>query len=83
MVISSIKELDRLMKLCRKNGVSAIEIDNIKFNLGPEPITQEPRQILGSPIVTGSFDPGQIVTDELTEEQKLFGSSDPTVWAQN
>ncbi len=89
MKIESLKQLDQLMKLCRKQGVSAIEIDNIKFNLGPEPISQVNRQAHSNPIVSGTFDPGAITlpdkidTEEMTDEQKLFGSSDPSVWASN
>lgn len=35
MVISNIKELSKLIDLCRKKGIDALEIDNIKFKLGP------------------------------------------------
>jgi hypothetical protein len=33
MKIDSIRSLERLMKACRRNGVTAIEIDGIKLNL--------------------------------------------------
>jgi hypothetical protein len=37
MKINNIKDLQKIIALCRKSGVEAIEIDNVKLNLGPEP----------------------------------------------
>lgn len=37
MKIESFKDLRKLIKLCRETGVDAIEVDNIKFNLGAPP----------------------------------------------
>lgn len=34
MVISNIKDLSRLIDLCRKKGIDSVEIDNIKIKLG-------------------------------------------------
>jgi hypothetical protein len=74
--IDNLKELSKLMTLCRKQGVAAIEIDNIKFNLGPEPA---PTKWVEAQIPT--YTPGgitadtKIVTDELTPEQLLMWST--------
>lgn len=37
MKIDSLKQLEQLLKLARKHGVEGMEVDSIKFNLGPEP----------------------------------------------
>lgn len=37
MKIQSIKDLKQIIALCRKNGVSSIEIDGIKLSLSPIP----------------------------------------------
>lgn len=51
MTISDLKELDKLLALCRKRGVESIEIDGIKIHLNDSPkqnkasdlsLTQEP-----------------------------------------
>ena len=72
MKIESLKDLDKLMTLCRKRGVNAIEIDNIKFNLGPE-ISQVNRQAHNNPIVTGTFDPGEITMPDKIETEEISG----------
>lgn len=35
MTITNIKELSKLIDLCRKKGIDSVEIDNIKLKLGP------------------------------------------------
>lgn len=35
MNVSTIKELAKLIDLCRKKGIEEIEVDNLKFKLGP------------------------------------------------
>jgi hypothetical protein len=39
MKIDSLKDLEQLVKLCRKTGIDAIKIDNIEFTLGTAPKT--------------------------------------------
>lgn len=34
MTIQNLKELSKLIDLCRKKGIDSIEIDNIKLKLG-------------------------------------------------
>lgn len=34
MTITNIKELSKLIDLCRKKGIDSVEIDNIKLKLG-------------------------------------------------
>jgi hypothetical protein len=37
MQIDSIKDLEAVINLCRRKGVTSIEIDNIKLALGDKP----------------------------------------------
>lgn len=37
MNIPDLKLLEQLIKLCRKTGIDAMELGDLKFNLGPEP----------------------------------------------
>lgn len=73
MTISTIKDLDKIMSLCRKQGVSVFKIDNVEFRLegvdGPK--TNKKRQ----PTQTQSQDIPIETPDELTEEQRLFYSA--------
>lgn len=38
MKVENLKDLQKVIQLCRKNGVSAIELDGIKMNIEPMPI---------------------------------------------
>lgn len=87
MTISSLKELDKLMLLCRKRGIEAIEIDGIKFNIDLSKNDSPIRKAKQPQASThdSHFDPivpDIDIPDQMTEEQMLFGSSDPTVWDQ-
>jgi hypothetical protein len=81
------KELKALLKLCRANGVQSIRYEGVEIHLGELP--QKYSKVVGKPkskpTSTGVFDPGPIAQvidtpDEMTDEQLLFGSSDPSVW---
>ena len=39
MKINSIKDLQKVLKLCRQTGVTTIEIDGVKLTLGPQPVS--------------------------------------------
>jgi len=92
MNISNFKDLEKLIKLCRKTGVEIIEVDGIKMQLSHLPVMDKSTHKSRNPVIVdeSAFDPGHITvpqmpidsidTDELTDEQKLFGSSDPSVW---
>jgi hypothetical protein len=87
MQIESLKELEKLIKLCRKQGLSSIKIDNIEFQLGSLP--DKPRKSVFSDLelppeakltVPQFKSPVQaeaekIATDALTEEQMLMWSA--------
>lgn len=85
MVISSLKDLEKLMRLCKRQGIRAIKIDNIEFALtSHEEPTLTSHKTIHSASYTGSnlLDPGPIsvhdkvdITDELSQEQLLYYSS--------
>lgn len=80
MVINSLKELEKLMILCRKRGVDSIKIDNIEFRLSDEPVKVQ-RQSLQDKALPGATDKTidadtKIETPgDLTPEQLLFYST--------
>lgn len=87
MTITSTKDLEKIIILCQKHGVTAIELDGIKLNLGPKPTgkrryKQVPMDL--SPeanLKVPQFTPmaktiaDQIDTDELSDEQLMFYSA--------
>lgn len=83
MTINSLKELDKLMLLCKKRGIEKIKIDNIEFTIDA---TTEPKEYIAPLAATlpGVFDPTQGIRvdapdirtpDQLTEEQLLYYSA--------
>ncbi len=78
MTISDLKDLKKLIQLCRHQGVDRITVDGITLELGSAPIkeTQSTRNATPNPgIVTE--DTSIETFDSLSEEQKLFWSSAP------
>ncbi len=79
MKIETLQDLKKVIKLCRETGVNTITVDGIVIELGLEP-TKETKSVRASSINT--FAPGgitedvKIVTEELTDEQRLFWSSE-------
>ncbi len=84
MVVHDLKDLKKLIQLCQSQGVKAIEIDSIKLEFNsPAPKTKRYKQIDEPSYGTGSIEEllrvpqmEKIETDELSEEQLLFMSSD-------
>ena len=87
MTISSLKELERLIKLCRKNGVRAITVDGITMSItepskrSNKPVTEFeafPEENIPVPRYTPTeeaTDTDKIETDTLTDEQLLMWSA--------
>lgn len=85
MKIDNIKELQKVIQLCRKFGVFTIEVDNVKLSLGPvqgelkidystdfpEANIRIPKYNPASPVEAATA----IATSELTDEQLLFYST--------
>ncbi len=64
-MIKDLKELQALLKLCRKQGVTEINLEGVLIKFGELPKKQ-----------TGSEDDGdEIQTDEPTDEQLMFLSA--------
>jgi hypothetical protein len=83
MTINSLKDLQKLVQLCRKQGIKAIEVDGIKLQLGELPTN--PAKITDVFPEVNPFDPGQIEenvapdkieTDAMSEDDMLYWSAD-------
>jgi hypothetical protein len=89
MKVDTLKDLEAVIKLCRRQHVEIIKVENIEIVLGKAPVrhrntTVRQRHISDSITnidETTPIEPLIIPTDELTDDQKLFGSSDPSVWS--
>lgn len=76
MKVESLRDLDKLLVLCRKRGVQSIRVDGIEFHLGELPVTSSIKRHKAVQVENVDIN----TPDQLTEEQRLFGSSDPSVW---
>jgi len=82
MKLENIKDLQKVIQLCRKSGVDSIRIDNVEFHLGPKPMRYSNKALKLEESTT--YAPGGITADtqvpvppmpdELTEEQLLMWS---------
>lgn len=91
MVVNSLKELDKLIQLCRKRGIQSIKVDNIEMHLGEQkPKTTYKKDSLIKDWANNPYNPGEITIptsipdtietpDELTEEQLMFYSAQSQV----
>lgn len=82
MTVNSLKDLEKLIKLCRRTGVQSIKIDNIEFRLddaAPQAPTKRSNKATIEPFAPGGItESTQIDTpDALTPEQLLMWSSAP------
>lgn len=86
MTITTQKELQQVIQLCRKLGVESIKIDNIEFQLGPMPQTKKKEVKTESyfdlpseaDIKIPQYTPPkveQFTSDEITEDQLLMWSA--------
>lgn len=83
MKIEKLNDLKKLLQLCREQGVEAMEIDGIKFNLGRLPAslpdvdkTAFPEATIKVPAYDGPITPPEEPkTDGLTEDQLMFYSA--------
>lgn len=78
MKIESLKDLKKLIALCRSTGVEAIEVEGLKMNLGPTPMIV--KQVKNNKVQENQVDNTitedmKIPTDGLTEEQLLYYSA--------
>jgi hypothetical protein len=88
MKIDTLKDLEKVISLCRKLGVESIKIDNVEFHLGQLPakakkvkslivdtFSEADIKVPQYTPVTNATEADRIVTDELTEEQLMFYSA--------
>ena len=71
-MISTIKDLEKLLKLCRKQGVKEIKLGEIAFSLGDLPHEESVGSIDGAP-VSDKYE--NFPQGELTPEQLMFYSA--------
>lgn len=80
MKVNDIKDLKKLIDLCRRTGVEAIEVDGVKMNLGSAPtvIYKDNKKTTDQTVYTpgGITEDTQIPTDVMTDEQMLFWSAE-------
>lgn len=81
MTIDNLKDLEKIIRLCRKQGVITIKIDGIELTLGPAPQkTYKPIDIAKDipeasiKVPVPNFVQGPVETEELSEEQMLMWS---------
>ena len=97
MQIKDIKDLEKVMKLCRKNGVTSFKIDGIEFLMAAQATkTKAPAASSFNPFDMGPVPPAvrlpdmpeevvnadRIQSDALTDEQLLFMSAEPEILEQ-
>ncbi len=81
MTLNSLKELDKLMVMCRKRGVKSITIDGVTFHMSDQELADTQNRVISTSVTQEGITPGgitadtKIVTDELTEDQLLFYSA--------
>lgn len=78
MKIENLDELDKLISLCRKRGVSNIEIDGMKFELGNAPPSNYKRRQNAAPMPEDEYS-GEMVTQK--EEPHDFLKT--LLWSSN
>lgn len=98
MKIQNLKELQKVISLCQKTGVTSIKIDGIELLLGPMP-NKPPKQVDFSAdfpeasLSVPKYAPttrsdevksiaDKIATDELTQDQLMFYSAQGHTEAQ-
>ena len=77
MKIENIQELQKVIAICRKQGVVSIKVDNLELILGDLPAKQTYSKRSSPPTLSpgGITEDTKILTDELTEEQLLMWSA--------
>lgn len=74
MNLPDLKQLDKIIGLCRKRGVKSIKIDNVELTLSDDAPIKNVRSSKTSSKTHESPTGNELETSELTEEQLLFYS---------
>ena len=72
-MIENLKDLEKLLKLCRKQGVTEIDLGTVKFKLGDLPLEQSLQSESFEDISPNPYK--NFPQGELTPEQLMFYSS--------
>lgn len=66
-MIESFKDLEKLLKLCRKQGVTELKLDKCEFKLGDLPIetTKLDQSEISSENPFANFPDGELTPDQL------------------
>lgn len=77
MKIESLNDLNKLMKLCRSQGIESIKIDNVEFRMGDVPLkVTKTKATIATVNAAGVItEHDKIETDGLTPEQLLMWSA--------
>lgn len=79
MTLPDLKQLDKMIQLCKKRGVQSVEINGLKLVFAEEPSKPTRSRKAKSTQGSGEVDDGKIESDSLTEQQLLMWSvSDPS-----
>lgn len=65
-MVETIKELERLLKLCRKQGVTELTTPSIAFKLGDLPVKHPNQSIEDQDDIYENFPDGPLTAEELT-----------------
>lgn len=76
MTINSLKELEKLVRLCRKTGIQIIKVDGIELVLTEQPTKQSVKRTISSTAPFGMDADTKIETpDDLSPEELLYYSA--------
>ncbi len=75
MNLPDLKQLDKIIALCRKRGVKSIKIDNVELTLSEDVPTSKYKAAKAAKTPQGGG-PDLFNTDELSSEELLFWSAD-------
>jgi hypothetical protein len=80
MKLETLKDLEKLINLCRKTGVDTIKVDNIELKLGEAPYkapkaTKQETQANTPPTYAPGGITEEIKVEGLTQEQLLYWST--------
>lgn len=64
-MIESLKDLEKLLKLCRKQGVTEIKLGSVELKLGELPQEQTPSLISDPANPLANFPEGELTPDQL------------------
>ncbi len=73
MNVDNLKDLERLVKMCRRTGVDKITVDGITIEMGAEPVVSS--KATAADTADDAAKPKELGT--LTEEQLLYYSAVP------